>query len=582
MNVDLAPMASFLRRLALAVPANADSASDADLLGDFVSRSDETAFAALMSRYGPMVLRVCRRILGDPNAAEDAFQATFLILATRARSVRRQECLIGWLHGVARRVALMAKAARDRRPVLECVIGPLNPASNRPDPLTQLTGRELLNAIHEEIDSLPDVYRVPILLCCVEGKSREEAGQQLGWSASSIKGRLERGKSRLQVRLARRGLSLSAALAALILPEAALALSAERLLATVKAASALVAGQRLPEAMACNVSTLVEGALKAMFLVRLKTAAVVVLVACILGAGGAILGVQVSGGPNAEVGREAVPRPGQLQNTVAEKDDGQVAQKKDEPPPLPKGAAEAQTPEELAKHAALRFAKAFREHSVDGMIKEAGLPFHFRPNGAPMGSTFGDPGPLVKTQMELRQKLKGKVHGTLPDDIDRIVEYMDYRNKNNWFVSGDDLKVLDEVAGKGSLVVFLTKKGKNGSVPLVVKVEKDRAKVVGFVMTWSEKDEKAAKAEVQTSPHADAIQLVIKTQQARIREVDPEDWEHDTKERTWTVRRPFSPGTIDSRHLFNVSYRIDGKEVAAWLVDSSKGLVQPEHVKAKK
>jgi hypothetical protein len=93
---------------------------------------------------------------------------------------------------------------------------------------------------------------------------------------------------------------------------------------------------------------------------------------------------------------------------------------------------------------------------------------------------------------------------------------------------------------------------------------------------------KAAKAEIQTSPHADAIQLVIKTQQSRIREVDREDWEHDIKERTWTVRRPFGPGTIDSRHLFHVSYRIDGKEVAAWLVDAAKGTVQPEDEKAKK
>ena len=86
---------------------------------------------------------------------------------------------------------------------------------------------------------------------------------------------------------------------------------------------------------------------------------------------------------------------------------------------------------------------------------------------------------------------------------------------------------------------------------------------------------------VQTSPHAEAIQLVIKTQHARLREVDRENWEHDVKERTWVVRRPFHPGVIDSTHMFNVSYRIDGKEVASWLVDTRKGSVQPMTVKGK-
>ena len=87
---------------------------------------------------------------------------------------------------------------------------------------------------------------------------------------------------------------------------------------------------------------------------------------------------------------------------------------------------------------------------------------------------------------------------------------------------------------------------------------------------------------VKTSPHADAIQLVIKTQQERIREVDRENWDHDVKERTWHVRRPFHPGIIDSTHTFNVSYRIDGKEVASWLVDTAKGSVQSADVKVKK
>jgi hypothetical protein len=166
---------------------------------------------------------------------------------------------------------------------------------------------------------------------------------------------------------------------------------------------------------------------------------------------------------------------------------GTVQQEDVPPPPLSKRVGEAKMPEELAKDAALRFAKAFNEHSVEGMVRVTGFPFHFRPNGAPMGSRMEDPGPMVKTEKELRERLQQKVYGTLPGDIDRIVKYTDHRNK--LLVSNDDLKVLDEVAGEGSLIVFLTKKGKNGAVPLVVKVEKEQAKVVGFVMTWSEKDD---------------------------------------------------------------------------------------------
>jgi hypothetical protein len=154
---------------------------------------------------------------------------------------------------------------------------------------------------------------------------------------------------------------------------------------------------------------------------------------------------------------------------------------------LAEGAA-AKKPEDLAKDAAVRFAKAFDERSVDGMMGAAGLPFYYQPKGTPMGSNFA-PSPVVKTEKELRAKFKEKVAGSLPRDIDRVVRYKNYRNK--LLVGPDDLKALDEVAGNDAWVVFVTKKGETGVVPVVVKVEEGQARVVGLLGTWTEKDASA-------------------------------------------------------------------------------------------
>jgi RNA polymerase sigma factor (sigma-70 family) len=201
-----------LRRLATG-PA-ADPASDAHLLERFIQRRDEDSFAALVGRHGPMVRGVCRRLLADAHAAEDCFQATFLVLARRAASVRPRAALAAWLHGVARRVALKARAANARRPAQALPTGALAPADPRPDPLDQLTARELLNALEEEVARLPEAQRLPVILCCLDGLSQEEAARRLGWTHGSVKGRLERGRARLRARLAKRDLTLPAALAA--------------------------------------------------------------------------------------------------------------------------------------------------------------------------------------------------------------------------------------------------------------------------------------------------------------------------------------------------------------------------------
>jgi RNA polymerase sigma factor (sigma-70 family) len=249
-----------------------DPTSDEELLGRFVRARDEAAFAALVARHGPMVLRLCRRVLGQ-GAAEDAFQATFLVLARRAGSVRRPAALAAWLHGVAYRLALKARLAGDRR--REAPLADLAPADPRPGPLDELTGRELLAILDEEIQRLPEAHRLAVLLCCLEGRSLEEAAGQLGWSVGALRGRLQRGRDRLRGRLARRGLALPAALLPATLAPAAVP------------AALLTAACRAPlaEGLSARAVALAEGALKGGAAVHLKAAATLLLALAVVTAG---------------------------------------------------------------------------------------------------------------------------------------------------------------------------------------------------------------------------------------------------------------------------------------------------------
>jgi RNA polymerase sigma factor (sigma-70 family) len=232
----------YLRRLVN--PSAPDEAADAVLLGRFIARRDEEAFAALVVRHGPLVLGVCRRVLGNVHDAEDAFQAAFLVLARKANAVHPRAALAAWLHGVARRVALKARSAR-ARPAHEILPPPANAADPHPDPLAELSGRELLTIIDDELQRLPEVYRTPVILCCLEGHSLEEAARQLGWTQGSVKGRLERGRARLHQRLVRRGLTFAAALAAAEVSRVAApaAVVAQLVACTVRGAAAFGARQ---------------------------------------------------------------------------------------------------------------------------------------------------------------------------------------------------------------------------------------------------------------------------------------------------------------------------------------------------
>ena len=164
--------------------------SDGHLLDLFVTRRDEAAFAALIERHGPMVQRVCRQVLGDPHDAQDASQAVFLVLARRARSIRCRGSLASWLHGVALRTASKARTAAARRRVHERRAGEMRArAAYGRAPGEDPSWPE----VHEELDRLPEKFREPIVLCHLEGLTREMAAQQLGWPVGTVQSRLAQG-----------------------------------------------------------------------------------------------------------------------------------------------------------------------------------------------------------------------------------------------------------------------------------------------------------------------------------------------------------------------------------------------------
>ena len=244
--------------------------SDHRLLQQFSDHRDEAAFGTLLRRHGPMVLDVCRAVLSNEADAEDAFQATFLVLARKAASIRKTESAGSWLHGVAYRTALKARAQSATRQKNEARA----PARTVSEP-DDLTWREMRGILHEELAGLAERLRVPLVACYVEGKTQDEAAAQLGLAKSTLKERLERGRSLLRARLVRRGLGPAAFLLATAWPSATASAYLPATLAsctTQAAASLCVGGQAAaPSMISAKVAALTEGVLKSMLLVKLKT-----------------------------------------------------------------------------------------------------------------------------------------------------------------------------------------------------------------------------------------------------------------------------------------------------------------------
>jgi RNA polymerase sigma factor (sigma-70 family) len=257
--------------------------TDSQLLEQFTALQEEPAFTELVRRHGSLVLSVCRGVLHDVHDAEDAFQATFLVLAHKAGSIRKQKSVGSWLYGVAYRIALKAKVQAAQRRAHEREATCMAPS----DPLAEVDLRELRPLLFEELDRLPTTYRAAVVLCYLEGKTNEEAARQLQWPLGTVKGRLTRARDLLRNRLTRRGLTLSAGLVATVLSEQAASAVVPPALAetTIKAAALVAAGKAAGVGVSAPVAALTEGALHDMFLTKLKIAAAFVLALTLIGAG---------------------------------------------------------------------------------------------------------------------------------------------------------------------------------------------------------------------------------------------------------------------------------------------------------
>jgi RNA polymerase sigma factor (sigma-70 family) len=272
-----------LRRVAL--HSAVERLSDGELLECFVARRDEAAFEALVRRHGPMVFGVCRRVLRHVHDADDAFQATFLVLVRRASSVRPREAVGNWLHGVAYRTALEARRRTARQQLRERRLGRLPPAVEPPDE----GWPELRALLDQEVSRLPDKYRLPVVLCELEGRSRKEVARQLAIPEGTLSSRLALARKRLARRLARHGLALAAAPLAVVLAEsgASAAVPAALVTATTRAAVLVAAGHAAGVGMvSVQVAALTKGVMKAMLFAKIKTATVVVFGVTAVGAGG--------------------------------------------------------------------------------------------------------------------------------------------------------------------------------------------------------------------------------------------------------------------------------------------------------
>jgi RNA polymerase sigma factor (sigma-70 family) len=274
--------------------------TDGQLLASFIDHKDEAAFEALVHRHGPMVFGACRRVARNHHDAEDSFQATFLVLARKAPSVQPRERVANWLHGVALRTAMKAKAMTAKRQGREKQVTEIP----EPEASRQHQWRDPQPLLDQELNGLPENYRLPILLCDLEGKTIKEATRQLGWPQGTLAGRLARGRKLLARRLANRGVVVSAgALAAVIWQNAASAtLPISLLSSTVKAAAMIAAGQATVAGVApAKVTILTEGVLRVMLLSKLKTATVgLLLVALLVGAAGAVYQTQAAEQPQEE------------------------------------------------------------------------------------------------------------------------------------------------------------------------------------------------------------------------------------------------------------------------------------------
>jgi RNA polymerase sigma factor (sigma-70 family) len=285
--------------------------TDRELLEDFAERGSEAAFSALVARHGPMVLRAARRVLRHEQDAEDAFQATFLVLARNAASIRKREAVASWLHGAAYRTAMQAKRSAARRRNHEARLrAAARPAA--PSPVWD----EVQAALDEEIQRLPEPFRAAFVLCVLEGKGRPEVAAELGVKEGTVWSRLTRARRLLQRRLTQRGIKLSALLAALSLAESPgrAALPAGLARSVIRFGPLVAAGEPAAGAIPTHVAALAAGVTRAMFPRNVKLATAVLLAVGLVATGAGVLARQAlaaeersAEGPPSDAGAPKAP-----------------------------------------------------------------------------------------------------------------------------------------------------------------------------------------------------------------------------------------------------------------------------------
>ncbi|MCI0681808.1 MAG: RNA polymerase sigma factor [Gemmataceae bacterium] len=262
--------------------AQAGGPTDGDLLESFIAVRDEAAFEGLVRRHGPMVMGVCQRVIGKVQEAEDAFQATFLVLVRKAASVVPRQAVGNWLYGVAHRTALEARAKINRRQAKEKQVTDMpHPTVQHEAAQHEAIWHELQPLLDQELSRIPDRYRLPLVLCELEGRSRKEVARQLDVPEGTLSSRLATARKMLAGRLARRGLAVPAATLAVVLGQhaSAAAVPAPLVVSTVQAAALVAAGKTAAGLISIEAAALTEGVVKVMLLSKLKATAAFLIVA---------------------------------------------------------------------------------------------------------------------------------------------------------------------------------------------------------------------------------------------------------------------------------------------------------------
>jgi RNA polymerase sigma-70 factor (ECF subfamily) len=295
MATEVQAIVKFIRKVA--DTGSVKTSTDAQLLSRFVAQRDESAFAALVERHGPMVFAVCRRILRDSHDSEDAYQATFLVLARKASSIAQPETLGNWLYGVAYRTALQGRttAAKRRAQEVQHVVAP-----TERDPVDELIVKEISLLLDEELNRLPTKYRTPFVLCYLSGQTHEEIASVLGCPRKTVTTRLMRARERLRGRLVRRGMTLASGTLATLLSEKSLtaaSVSIPDVDLTARAALQFVTNATIAtRTVSAPVAALAKGVLISMTVKKVKFVIAALFAAAIFGGTAGLLALQAFAG----------------------------------------------------------------------------------------------------------------------------------------------------------------------------------------------------------------------------------------------------------------------------------------------